>query len=152
MTQPLFPALEAFILRAAPAHVAVDHAPENLAELNAWAAGRSSLDEPLPVWNGASETSIYSSPEVNFAYRAWHDWTHLQLQADIDQAGEYQVSLHHLRDAAHAGVPADELAALWADSHGQNEYYARHGDFVVDQRAFVLAYIEDREAALARTW
>jgi len=156
----LFPNLEALILRSAPPHVAVPYAPEDLADLNDWANAQHTPDygrEPwlleLPVWNGASDSTIYSSPEVNFAYRAWHDWLHLQLQADVSYADERRVSEAHYQIATAAGIPEHEVMALWYDSHGQNVYHQYNGCFVKDQRGFVLNCLEHGlEATLLSTW
>ena len=154
---PLFPNLEALILKSAPPHIAVEHAPETLAELNSWADGQRAptmlldgrygsltvsqanpLESRLPVWNGASDRTIYSSPEVNFAFRAWHDWLHLQLQADVDYRDEYMVARAHRQAALAARLPLREELALWYDTNGQNVYHKHHGKFIEDQRGFVL--------------
>ncbi len=168
----LFPNLERFLIENAPPHIAVDDAPENLEQLNAW-ANTPSIDDTypctvgpvwsiawpvlveryLPVWNGASDSTIYSSPDVNFAYRAYHDWTHLRLQADVDLESEKRVSSAQLEHARAWGLEGRDLAALWADSHGQNEYFEKYGEFMHDQRAFVLAYVDQgRSFALSRKW
>ena len=170
----LFPNLERFLIKHAPPHVAVDNAPESLAELNRWLQyspkyfdeGRfeplfrgncyrevgSDLVARIPVWNGASGRTIYSSAEVNYAYRAFHDHTHLRLQADVNLDDEFQVSCEQTRIARAWGLPDIEVRALWADSHGQNAYYKRHGKFVEDQRAFVLAYLAVGDHALNLEW
>lgn len=38
------------------------------------------------VWTGASNRTIFGAPEINHAFRAWHDWCHLVLEADFSQA------------------------------------------------------------------
>lgn len=40
------------------------------------------------VWSGGSDYSIYTSPEVNWAFRAWHDYIHITMGATFTKAGE----------------------------------------------------------------
>ena len=40
------------------------------------------------IWPGASERTIYGAPEVNWAFRAWHDSVHLARECDFSRAGE----------------------------------------------------------------
>ena len=42
----------------------------------------------VTVWNGASESTLYSKPAVNFAFRAWHDSIHLKHGNDFSLRGE----------------------------------------------------------------
>ena len=102
----------------------------------------------LPVWNGASETSIYGSDEVNWAYRAWHDRLHLVLGADFSPEGERAVALAHRAIVGRLLPECPEAAeAIWADSEGQNLYFRRHGRFPDNQAAFVGAWLTRGEAA-----
>lgn len=49
------------------------------------------------VWTGASDRTIFGDPAVNHAFRAWHDWCHLVLEADFSQDGEHKVCLMQQR-------------------------------------------------------
>lgn len=129
----IFPDLERYLLDSAPPHVARSIAPETLEDLQAAGPG------PMVVWNGASTRTIYSAPEVNYAYRAYHDATHLAHGLTTSLEDEHRVSVLHQEHAHAAGLPWLDRAALWFDSQGQNEYFAKHGEFMTDQRAFVLA-------------
>ena len=65
-----------------------DEAPSTLEDLCAW------LDSGalLTVWSGASDYTIYGSPEVNAAFRAWHDFVHYQQRSPFTLAGEAAVA------------------------------------------------------------
>ena len=152
------PELDAFILSVAPPHEARADAPQSFAELQNWMSypskyfddGRflpkfkgncfrevgTDLVARIPVWNGASDDSIYGSAEVNYAYRAWHDSTHLRLGLGFDLDSERQVALQHVRDAWDAGLSVESIELLWIDSQGQNEYYRQNSEFVGNQREF----------------
>jgi len=140
--QPLSAALDAFILSVAPPHIPSPDAPNESEALFDWAASHVVGVDPIPVWDGASDDSIYGSPEVNYAYRAWHDATHIKLGLDFSMESEEQVSLAHVREAWDAGLSAEDCRLLWIDSQGQNEYFKVHGDFVPNQREFALLALE----------
>ena len=112
---------------------------------------------PMPVWEGASEDTIWGCPGDNHAFRAWHDRAHVRCRGDFDAPGEV-ATLHvqevELRDfCRRTGVPLDlQVAArriLQAEIRGQVAYQARHGVFPVRQKAFALAYFCDQQAAVA---
>lgn len=140
--QPLSATLDAFILSVAPPHIPSADAPSESDALFAWAANHQvGLDE-IPVWDGASDDSIYGSAAVNYAYRAWHDATHIKLGLDFSMESERQVALDHVRTAWEAGLSVEDCNLLWIDSQGQNEYFKVHGDFVDNQREFALAAVQ----------
>jgi hypothetical protein len=129
-------ALESFILASAPEHHATPDAPSTLPELIA-AAKRSGS---LPVWDGGSDATMYSRPEVNHAFRAWHDALHIAHGAAFDVSGELALSREHVRQARAAGLSAEDVRALWLDLWGQAVYAERHaGAFPEDQSAFIAA-------------
>jgi len=125
-------------------------APETYEELIAHldAGGR------MVVYSGGSERTIYGDPEVNFAFRAWHDWCHWRGRHDFSHEGE----------RAACAMQSEHLVTLYGESPqtlrwryilqaeiiGQREYYDRHGEFPEDQRAFVAAYLEDHSPRTAR--
>jgi hypothetical protein len=96
----------------------------------------------LQVYSGHSDGTIYGAPEVNHAFRAWHDATHLKLGADFSFGGEIRTALEQLRFARALGADAVQLAMLRADTIGQVQYFARTGRFVNDQVRFVARYLE----------
>lgn len=132
------PALEAFILASAPKHYATPAAPSTLDDILAALA----LNDPrgFPVFDGGCDHTIYSSPAVNHAFRAWHDSIHAARGLGFTTMGEHCVAQYHWRLAVEAGLPMGDVFALWADSWGQVAYANQHhGKFPADQSAFVAA-------------
>lgn len=108
----------------------------------------------VKVWNGASGDSIYADNEVNWAFRAWHDWAHLVGFHPFSLAGERAacaMQLSGLRVVYGDGVTTRAWGALLhADCIGQAEYHLQWKAFPSPQRPFVLAYAlatTDRERA-----
>src|SRR4051794_37526600 len=51
------------------------------------------------VFDGGCDRTIYGCPEVNYAFRAWHDWCHWSGGHDFSYAGEaavYRMQCDHL--------------------------------------------------------
>ena len=105
----------------------------------------------LPVWDGASTDGLYLSPDDNYRFRFWHDHGHLVsgLNFTPEQENELQHA-HHLPVIADM-VGRDSLALhlYHADTVGQTEYNVAHKVFPTDQLAFDVAYVCDRDKALA---
>ena len=105
----------------------------------------------ITVWDGGSERTVYGDPEVNHAFRAWHDATHLRHRWDFTLAGERNVATNQ-RMVAFADGRTRLAQVLFADVYGQALYYARHSAFPEDQIAFVAAYLADRDTALGKVF
>src|SRR5215831_8328009 len=45
----------------------------------------------LIVYSGGSSSTIYAEPRVNYAFRAWHDWSHWTGSHDLSFDGEVGV-------------------------------------------------------------
>jgi hypothetical protein len=131
------PALESFIRASAPPHFATPDAPGTLEGLQEWAASAAPSD-PLPVYDGGCERTIFSTPAVNHAFRAWHDSLHLAFGLGFDKVGEYGAAGLHMEAAAAAGLLTEDQRALLFEVVGQFEYAAAHaGEFPADQALFV---------------
>lgn len=129
--------LNQLVLAMAPAYVAQPMAPQSLQEL--LQADRSA---PLPVWDGASEGTIYGDPRVNHAFRAWHDACHVARGFSFDLQGEiaacrYQIETLRRRFPS---VPQRICRYIEAEIIGQAAHYAEHGTFPADQFAFFEEY------------
>ena len=102
------------------------------------------------VFKGGSDHTIYSSPEVNWALRAWHDWCHWRGHHDLTTDGERAVcdmQMQHLRELD--GSQAERWGRIIrAEIVGQAEYYRLHKRFPDDQRGFAEAYMSCPAAAL----
>lgn len=129
---------------APPRFTIADDAPQTWAELQR----RTLADGRLTVWSGASEGTIYGSPAGNYAFRAWHDSLHLARGLDFSPASDYAIADVH----AKCMPDKDSAMAVYADVAGQTAYYARWGEFPVNQQAFVLAFVQNQARALERRW
>lgn len=108
----------------------------------------------LIVYAGGSDRTIYGDPEVNWHFRAWHDWAHWRGAHDLTHVGECaatEMQVGHLR-VLYGGNPTTRrwAAIIRAEIVGQAEFYRRHQRFPDDQRGFVEAYLHNAEAALRR--
>jgi hypothetical protein len=129
------PELEAFVLAVAPAHYPTRSAPSTWPELKE--AARSGNTNPLPVFDGGCERTIYTRPAVNHAFRAWHDTLHLTLWAGFSHGGELAVARAHYDACRRAGLPDASAALIGFDTWGQYRYFETTGEFLDDQREFV---------------
>ena len=148
MAEPLFPFFDRLVLRLAGENwIANDLAPSSLADItNHWWLNHGQ------VWVSSlySGNTIFGSPHVNHAFRAWHDRTHIKLGAEFDREGEARVCVAQQNDVM--GLPSpvtyDELALafriLECEVMGQFNYQAATGQFPADQRAFTVDYFNKR--------
>lgn len=104
----------------------------------------------IVVWSGASQHTIFGDPETNYAFRAWHDWCHWCGKSDFSPSGE----------TAAAYMQREQLIALYGDTPrtrrwckiieaeiiGQIRYREQHGEFPIDQYAFVVDYLKASHA------
>lgn len=60
----------------------------------------------IVVWSGASEHTIFGDPEINYAFRAWHDWCHWRGGHDFSPEGE----------SAASRMQCAHLAALYGET------------------------------------
>jgi hypothetical protein len=122
-------------------------APETYEELIAHLdAGRRML-----VYSGGAERTIYGDPEVNYAFRAWHDWCHWRGRHDFSLEGERATCA--MQGAHLVALYGESPQTVWwrrilhAEVIGQREYFDRHGVFPDDQRAFVESYLRTEAQA-----
>lgn len=111
----------------------------------------------LTVYSGASDKTIFGSPEANYAFRAWHDALHLRLMAPFTPEGEHRVMLAQAHDVMRRYGNSPETRAmvrlLHAEIDGQVKYSQAHnGEFPVDQRAFDMAFMRRGDAAAHDTF
>ena len=79
--------LNSKILKLAQRHTVKDIAPDSFASL------KGASTSGLVVYSGGSDNTIYGDPRVNWAFRAWHDKLHLDLNAPFTLQGETLVGL-----------------------------------------------------------
>jgi hypothetical protein len=119
-------------------------APETLLEIQQ--AYRHSLihSTHFPIWDGASDNTIYLTPEANYAFRFWHDMLHLALFADTVVVDEIELGHIHVGCVmAEFGMYSLEAALMRADTIEQSKYCEEHGHFPVDQLRFAKERVKD---------
>ena len=139
----LSPSLERTMVRAAdaaglvavpvPGHLA----PASLDALRSATWVDDDAHVCIPVSREHSDRTIWSGREANWIFRAWHDWLHLKLSAEMDFDGEIRVAHAHLS----AIEGAEDRKILWAETAGQVAFHAAFGFFPRDQRLFVQEFI-----------
>lgn len=150
------PAFDAIVLKLAHIHwpegfIACAQAPNSLEELNQLL----SSDKPMTVWSGASETTIFGSPEINYAFRAWHDAIHWKHQLPFTFEGEAAVAVKQVEELVGHYPEHPQLnqfcALVLAEVVGQAIYANIHNEFPPNQRRFTklfLATIMERQPNL----
>lgn len=130
----LVPEFNRVILELAPRFEARAIAPATLADLLALEHGAA-----LPVWEGASDCTIYGDARINHAFRAWHDAAHIATAGRFDLDGEREVCEEQKRAVlrAYPRAPSLWLALLDAEINGQAAHFAATGEFPADQFAFM---------------
>jgi hypothetical protein len=152
MMKPLEPALNAAIIlmthRLLPAGYRVaEEAPST------YEAIASHLDSgnQMVVYSGGSENTIYEDRQVNYAFRAWHDWCHWTGKVALDMEGEVeacQMQCHQLYDVFGFNAQTFRWSTIIkAEVIGQATYYERYQRFPTNQRMFVEHYLANPEIA-----
>lgn len=98
----------------------------------------------MVVSNENSESTIFADAETNYAFRAWHDWTHWHLQAPFTLEGECMVACQQVRDLAkvYGERTANQFAKLvYEEVIGQALAFAIAGNFPKDQTAFAQSFL-----------
>lgn len=137
------------ILALAPLHRATANASGSWDELQ-----RTRHAKVREVWSGGCDHTIYPTPAINHAFRAWHDACHLEGHYNFSLEGERAtcaLQCGQLRMALceyNSAMVEYFCTVLDAEIIGQALYYERHGLFPLDQAAFVGAYLEDATTAL----
>ena len=93
----------------------------------------SSLNCDATIFGGSDER------EFNYAFRAWHDWTHYHIRAEFTLAGEARVAVQQVADLAKGYGPAFAeryKPLLFAEIIGQALYKEITGEFPRFQRTF----------------
>ena len=94
------------------------------------------------------DNTIFGAPDVNYLFRAWHDYCHIQVNGGFDRAGELaamRLMCEHID--AHPGL-SDALKAtckelVRIEVEGQVDYFLATGQFPENQFDFALSiYLE----------
>lgn len=115
---------------------------------------RLNAGKSMIVYSGASEDTIYGDREINWAFRAWHDWCHWRGGFDFTAEGEAQaveMQIGHIMQVYGDSEDTRKWAEiLRAEVNGQLQYLTIHGDFPQDQAAFIKAYLDNPEVAISQ--
>ena len=99
----------------------------------------------MVVFSGGSGTTIYGDPEVNWCFRAWHDWCHWRGNHLLSLVGEQAtctMQAQHLLTLYGNGLSVRRwIRIIHAEIIGQADFYRDHGHFPVDQYEFVARYL-----------
>lgn len=102
----------------------------------------SSIDEVIrnyhergivTVWSGASDATIFGDASVNYAFRAWHDLTHILTGNNFTLQGETITALHQI-----ATLPQGIARIVLIEVIGQASHYFQHGHFPSNQIHFTM--------------
>ncbi len=100
----------------------------------------------LLVWRGESNDTIFSLPDFNYMFRAWHDFHHITKQLPFDTEGEAMVATYQSQDIHAMALPAHIkhfcIALIDCEVNGQIEHYDRTGEFLVNQKTFACDYMQ----------
>jgi len=91
----------------------------------------------LPVFNGASENTIYDVDTDNFNFRALHDYIHIMYNLDFTESSELKVCDIHMDMLKDLNASKSTLRLLEIDVKEQVKYYYKTGKYVQNQRQFV---------------
>lgn len=100
------------------------------------------------VYDGGCENTVFSSPQYNHIFRAYHDMGHYVHEKDFQFKNE--ITLGHLQsnevfDALLSVVGLQRAsrvrALVVAEIVGQIEYYQIHRHYIDDQRTYIKGYL-----------
>jgi hypothetical protein len=97
-------------------------------------------------WGQIFEARIQpeADPEINYAFRAWHDWHHWRWQLPFTLDGEMAVCSMQERDliALYGEQGSAKMRQLIrGEVIGQATEFSRTGQFPANQRQFMLQYL-----------
>lgn len=114
-------------------------APSTYEEVRAEFSQAITLNKPVRVYSGASDDTIYTHPSVNWAFRFWHDYIHFTRELDFSTRDEVLVGEVQCAEvAAEFGLGSLEYLLMREDTIGQVEYFAHYGEFIANQREYVM--------------
>jgi len=96
--------------------------------------------EPLTVSSLFCDSTVYTDPKTNMAFRFWHDVSHVRLGLSFDLVDELELALWHLSELTARGFGPESVVwnLLHADIVGQIYVMAMVHRFPVEQGSFVI--------------
>lgn len=102
----------------------------------------------IHIWTGASDGTIFGDPTVNHKFRAWHDYIHIKYDKGYDFIGETMVAQIQKSQLPYDWLIEREL--IECEIVGQALYFMEHGDFLQDQRAYTINFLNNAVIALTK--
>lgn len=96
-------------------------------------------ENKIHIWKGSSSSTIFGSEQVNWKFRAWHDFIHLTEGFGYDFIGESIVAERQIAMLPESWLFEKELVRI--EVVGQAQYLSYNGVFVEDQRRFTVDYL-----------
>lgn len=121
-----------------PVPLPEDQVPKDIPAMRQYMDSRAwgYCSAPFPVWEGASDNTLYSSPMGNYRFRMLHDLEHVYTGHGFDVAGENYVHLSLYYIISPRSQPDETLALYLFDSVGQTLWHYITGRHVENQREF----------------
>lgn len=91
-----------------------------------------------------SELTIFGDPEVNWKFRAFHDFLHIVHGLDFTFESELLVNYEQTKIAFEAGLSKFDIQLLNIETAGQIVYFKKYGEFPKDQRKFCIDELLNR--------
>lgn len=160
MLQPIDKALNVAVRHMAahvmPSGFDVTHDDDAPSSFEAVCARFNAGLRPL-VWAGESERTIFGDPETNWAFRAWHDWSHWRYGLDFTLDGEILTCERQIADLSSVFYGHDRLTRwallLQCEVAGQAIHFHKYGTFPVNQRGFAASWLlNGPKDTLATDW
>lgn len=91
--------------------------------------------------------TAFGDPEVNIAFRAWHDWTHWRHQTPFTLEGEIATAWLQIGHLKELGLWSEfKQAVILAEVEDQAKHFATTGTFPQDQFACTMRGLLERGA------
>jgi len=128
------------------------NAPKNLKEMTTAYHQANSGNGHYPILS--SHLDCFLGKAANVDFRFIHDMMHIELQVDVDYAGEmivHAVLWSRLACYADSYEVADMIRKIYVlDTYGQTVYYNQHDKFVANQIEFVSSRLGYNMSTIAR--
>lgn len=92
----------------------------------------------LQIWTGASENTIFGSPEINWKFRAIHDYFHCIHGLGFNAGDELLVNYLQLQEFTKDGLSGFDRQLLNIETAGQILHFTQTGEFPSEQRKFTI--------------
>jgi hypothetical protein len=103
-----------------------------------------SKGKPMPVWDGASDSTVYTSAGANYAFRFWHDFLHYYKKLDFTTDAEVDIGIMQTKEVQkYFGMDSLEAKIMLADTVGQSLYaLENNGEFPDNQISYVWSLLK----------